>query len=178
MDGRAQSRRLATALTLIVALVASLGAVGFGSDAAQARGVRVIEADAPLVAAAPLAVPVGAAAGLARGAVLGQAAPTDEPSIVVNGLGQSAAPAETAELQFLLSAGGYDPFGLPVPASEENPPSKEVEGAAEASPAVGTPSVDNPNPAGVEPEQGPARVTEETLEPVVDALLAEGIAEE
>lgn len=178
MDGRMHRRRLATALTLIVALVASLGAVDFGSVAAQERGVRVIEADAPLVAAAPLAVPVGGAAGLARGAVLGQAAPTDEPSIVVNGLGQSAAPAETAELQFLLSAGGYDPFGLPVPASEENPPSEEVEGEAEASPAVGTPSADNPDPAGVEPEQGPARVTEEALEPVVDALLGEGLAEE
>jgi hypothetical protein len=174
MDRRTRRRRLAAALTLVVALAATLGAVGSGSVAAQARGDRVIEADAPLVAVAP----TGGVAGVARGAVLAQPAPTDEPSIVVNGLGQSAAPAETAELQFLLSAGGYDPFGLPVPASEENPASQAVEGEAEASPAVGTPSADNPDPAGVEPEAGPARVTEEALQPIVDALLDEGVAEE
>ena len=119
----------------------------------------------------------GTAGGATR--VRAQISPTDEPTLVVTGLGQVGAPAETAIIQMLFSTGGYDPLGMAVPTTGEEPAVTAVPGEAEASPAPGAePNAAGPQPRGQEAAQGPARVTEEALEPMVQALTGAGVAED
>lgn len=123
-----------------------------------------------------------------------QALPTDEPSIVVTGVGEASAPAETARIQLLIGSLGFDPSMMgPLPGMEG------ASGGAEAVPpeAVGTPGADVPAEEPVAGESGavqggvgmdvamasammglPPRVTEEDLAPVIEAIVDAGAPED
>jgi hypothetical protein len=84
-----------------------------------------------------------------------------EPGIVAVGFGQATAPAESAELQFLIGSNAM--FGGGMVYVEEEPITGEATPGAEAVP---------PGMMG-----GPASVTEEQLAPIVSALVAAGAVE-
>ena len=181
---RASTRARWFAATMAFALMAVASPVAVlavtGSDSPPARG-RTAAVDAARLAAGAATV---SHAAVNAGTAL-QIAPSGEPSIVVNGIGEASAPAETATIQFVI---GRDEFamGMAVSAGSATVIYEEgeavAEGQAGATPAAGAPedgAVAGDPGRDVREPIGPTalpRLTEEDLEPVLQAITDAGVA--
>ena len=149
--GRGRGRWLAP-----VAVIAALGISGIGTGTARAQD------------GASLTLPVGAP--------VAQTLPSTGPSITVTGTGTATAPAETVRLQIVVGTGFNEGAfivsegaAMPEPAQSGDAPTTED----------GTPVADDNGqqaPAGKIPGMegmgAPPRLTEDDLQPVVDAMVA------
>jgi uncharacterized protein YggE len=115
---------------------------------------------------APAAVPgaLGTRAGMSESYGLGGAlAPSAQGAaagLIVQGYGRATAPADSARVQFVVTQ-GYDYYAEPVPDESWPVPEGEV-------------------PREIAPDSGPATpppVTEADLEPLVDAIKAQGVSD-
>jgi uncharacterized protein YggE len=126
----------------------------------------------PLAVALALMLSLAAASG-ARA----QTAPMTQPSIAATGTGEASAPATVATIQLLVAVywdGGMGPMMEIDPGMEVIDESVVVEGTP---PAEGDGGID---PSGgwaayAPGAMGPAPITAEELQPVLDALVAAGI---
>lgn len=153
-----------------VAVVTALVGLTFGGAASvAAQGER--PAPEPAVVAGETRL--GAVAVVAA-APVAQVFPTGEPSIVVNGVGEASAAAETATIQFLIGSGGFDMGMAMIEAGGMT--RTEVVGApavaADGTPEAGGPGEPSPAIAG---PMGPPQLTEAQLEPVVQAIVDAGV---
>ena len=100
---------------------------------------------------------------LAGPASAAQLSPTGEPTITVTGTGRASAAAETVRVQFLFDLGG----------AFDGPPPFEVPSPEFASPVPGVTEDDLGEEQGFDiVSLGPQRITEEDLEPIIEALAA------
>jgi uncharacterized protein YggE len=101
--------------------------------------------------------PGGALTGLAQGAAAG---------LTVQGYGRATAPADTARVQFAVSKSG-DVYPVPLPADTRGVP----EGSVQTEPAPTVPPETSPT------EVAPSPMTEADLQPLVDAIKAQGVSD-
>jgi uncharacterized protein YggE len=101
--------------------------------------------------------PGGALTGLAQGAAAG---------LTVQGYGRATAPADTARVQFAVSKSG-EVYPQPLPADTRAVP----EGGVESETAPSVPPETSPT------EVAPSPMTEADLQPLVDAIKAQGVSD-
>lgn len=153
-----------------VALCAAMALTLLGPVAASAQEKNAVPQ--PLSAAAPSA----------------QFGPTGEPSINVTGTGSASAPADTALIQIIVGS-NYDYAAMsgmvvaePMPVNEPTVIPADVPPAEPASPEAGASDAGaggvpvEPAPAPGGGMGGPPRLTARDLQPIVDALVAAGVA--
>jgi uncharacterized protein YggE len=123
-------------------------------------------------AAAPAAVPssLGTRADTSAPYALGGAVPAlaegAAAGLTVQGYGRATAPADTARVQFAVSKSG-DVYPVPLPADTRGVP----EGGVETESAPSVPPETSPT------EVAPSPMTKADLQPLVDAIKAQGVSE-
>jgi uncharacterized protein YggE len=123
-------------------------------------------------AAAPAAVPaaLGTRADMSARYALGGALPAlaegAAAGLTVQGYGRATAPADTARVQFAVSKSG-EVYPVPLPADTRAVPETGVEGET----APSAPPETSPT------EVAPSPMTEADLQPLVDAIKAQGVSD-
>ncbi|MBI2914049.1 MAG: SIMPL domain-containing protein [Chloroflexi bacterium] len=145
--------------------VAALAAGGSATDQAQTREVAADSVSGSVTEFTSVAVPYAATGGkggdLGFGAVYSPAQQFGQTGITVQGFGSASVPADSAVLELNFGSiyyGGIKPYPVPLPYPYEQ--------TEPGSPPV-TP-IETPAPI--------APITEADLQPVIDAIVAQGVA--
>ena len=159
-----------TGVTVEKGLAASAGQdIGGGAGASEAAAPALAvggEMGAPAPVTAPLGTRSGMSGEFGAGGAMAPFAQTTAAGLTVQGFGRATADADSARVQFVVM-GGYDFYGYerPVPVPGE--------------PGIATEVVPGTEPSeDIFPERTASTLTGEDLEPLVEAIQAQGVSED